>query len=76
MYYCEIYGIKNIYFDSRYNWFLKNNITSDLFNISVISNTSINCNSINIICFNIGRCNFFLLSFIYKTSNKNSNFKK
>ena len=59
MYYCEIYGIKNIYFDSRYNWFLKNNITSDLFNISVVSNTNINCKDINIVCLGIGHGNFF-----------------
>lgn len=55
MNYCELYGIKNIYFDSKYNWFIKNNITSKLFNIS---SKYINCNDTNIICLGLSS-NFF-----------------
>ena len=51
IYYCELFGIKNIYFDSRYNWYIKNNIISDKFKISIISNTNINCSDINTVCF-------------------------
>ena len=51
MYYCELFGIKKIYFDSHYNWYLKNDIITDKYNISIIPIEKINCNDSNIVCF-------------------------
>ena len=66
MYYCELFGIKNIYFDSRYNWYIKNNIISENYNISIISRTKINCNDINIVCFTLKNRKLFY--FLYYPS--------
>ena len=51
MYYSEIFGIKNIYFHRRYNWFLRNIITTGKFNISVVSSSKINCGARDTVCF-------------------------
>ena len=59
MYYCELFGIKNIYFDSAFNWYIKNNIISDKFNISIIEKTKINCTDKNIVCFDLKRGGIF-----------------
>ena len=51
IYYSEILGIKNIFLNSRYNWYIKNDINTDKIHISVISRDLINCNSIDTFCF-------------------------
>ena len=66
MYYCELFGINNIYFDSSYNWYIKNNINTDKFNISIISKAKINCNDNNIVCFSLSSMSFFF--FLYYPS--------
>ena len=63
MYYSEIFGIKNIYFSRRYNWFLKNNITTDKFNISVISSINIDCRAKDTVCFRLNDIPLFF--FLY-----------
>ena len=50
IYYCEILGIKNLYFNSKYDFYLKNNITTNNINISVISIDKFNCSSTEIFC--------------------------
>jgi len=47
MYFCEIFGWKNIYLNSEYKWYIKQFI-SDKFNISLISDSQVNCSDINI----------------------------
>jgi hypothetical protein len=37
IYYCEIIGIKNIYLNSKINWYIKNDINTDKVHISIIS---------------------------------------
>ena len=44
IYYSEILGIKNIYLNSRYNWYIKNDIITDKIHISVISRDLITIN--------------------------------
>ena len=48
--YCEILGIKNIYLNSKINWFIKNDIITDKIHISFISKKVINCNSYETYC--------------------------
>ena len=58
---------------------IKNKIISEKYNILIIDKTKINCNDNEIVCFSLNNGGLFLLfilSFIYKTSNKNSYFKK
>ena len=50
IYYCEILGIKNIYLNSKINWFIKNDIITDKIHISFISKKVINCNSYETYC--------------------------
>lgn len=50
IYYCEIIGIKNLYFNSKYDFYLKNNITTNNINISVISTDKFNCSSTETFC--------------------------
>ena len=53
IYYCEILGIKNIYLNSKINWYIKNDINTDKIHISLISKNSINCTSYDTFCGNI-----------------------
>ena len=53
IYYCEILGIKNIYLNSKINWYIKNDINTDKIHISLISKKKINCNSIDTFCTHI-----------------------
>jgi len=57
IYYCEILGIKNIYLNSKINWYIKNDINTDKIHISLISKKKINCNSKDTFCTHI--INFF-----------------
>ena len=66
MYYCELFGIKNIYFDSKHKWYIKDNIISDKFNISIVSKLKIDCNDINIVCLNFKKSSLF--NFLYYPS--------
>ena len=50
IYYCEILGIKNIFLNSKINWFIKNDINTDKIHISFISRDSINCYSYDTYC--------------------------
>ena len=53
IYYSEILGIKNIYLNSKINWYIKNDINTDKIHISLISKNSINCTSYDTFCGNI-----------------------
>ena len=44
-YYSEVLEIKNIYLNSKYNWYIKKNISTDKIHISLLSQNEINCNS-------------------------------
>ena len=57
IYYCEIFGIKNIYLNSKINWLIKNDINTDKIHISIISPTKINCNLEDTLCSHM--VNFF-----------------
>ena len=50
IYYCEILGIKNIYLNSEYNWYIKNDINTDKIHISLLSPKKINCHSKETLC--------------------------
>ena len=50
MYYCEILGIKNIYFNSKHDFYLKNNIITDKLHILLISEDEYKCSSIDTFC--------------------------
>jgi len=52
LYFCEIFEWKNIYLNSEYNWYIKQFI-SDKFNISLISNSQVNCSNISIWCLDL-----------------------
>ena len=44
IYYSEILGIKNIYLNSEYDWYIKNDIITDKIKVSVKPSSDINCN--------------------------------
>ena len=50
IYYCEVLGIKNLYLNSKNNFFIKNDIISDKINISIKSIDKLNCFSQDIFC--------------------------
>lgn len=50
IYYCEILGIKNIYLNSKYNWYIKNDINTDKIHISLLSQKAIDCKSHETFC--------------------------
>lgn len=50
IYYSEILGIKNIYLNSEYDWYIKNDIITDKIKISITSSSNINCDSKDTIC--------------------------
>ena len=50
IYYCEILGIKNLYFNSKFDFYVKNDIITDKIHISVQSNDTINCENQDIFC--------------------------
>ena len=54
IYYCEILRIKNIFLNSEYDeWYIKNNITTDKIQISLLPRKAINCNSPETFCAHI-----------------------
>ena len=57
IYYCEILGIRNIYLNSKINWYIKNDIKTDKIHISFISPKNIKCQSSEFLCVRIR--NFF-----------------
>ena len=59
IYYCEILGIKNIYFNSKYNWYIKNDINTDKIHISLMNSKEIDCNSNESLCGLVNR-DFFI----------------
>jgi len=50
IYYSEVLGIKNIYLNSAYNWFIKKEIVTDRINISLLNISEINCISSETFC--------------------------
>ena len=50
IYYSEVLGIKNIYLNSAYNWFIKKEIITDKLNISLLNISEINCFSSETYC--------------------------
>ena len=50
IYYCEILGIKNFYFNSQYNFYVKNDIITNKINISVKSNKTFKCSDQDTFC--------------------------
>ncbi len=59
IYYCEIFGIKNIYLNSTIDWYIKNDINTDKIHISLNSGNNINCKSYDTYCIHIYK--FFYL---------------
>lgn len=50
IFYSELLNIKNLYFNSDYNFLIKNQIITDKLNINIKSYSQINCNDKNILC--------------------------
>ena len=50
IYYSEVLGIKNIYLNSAYDWFIKNDVITDSIHISVKNKSEINCYSKETFC--------------------------
>ena len=50
IYYSEILGIKNIYLNSEYDWYIKNDVITDKIKVSIKPSSQINCNSEDTIC--------------------------
>ena len=50
IYYCEVLGIKNIYFNSNYNWYIKDDIITDKVHIALLSPDKIDCKSQETFC--------------------------
>ena len=50
LYYSEVLGIKNIYLNSEYNWYIKNNISTKKIHISLLSPKKVDCNSSETFC--------------------------
>ena len=50
IYYSEILGIKKIFLNSDFDWYIKNDINTNKIHISVIDKSKINCNSEEIYC--------------------------
>jgi len=50
IYYSEVLGIKNIYLNSAYDWFIKNDVITNKIHISVINKSEINCDSKETFC--------------------------
>ena len=50
IYYCEILGIKNLYLNSKYDFFIKNDIITDKIHILIKSIDTLNCSSQDIFC--------------------------
>ena len=53
IYYSEILGIKNIYFNSEYDFYIKNDIYTNKIHISLKQKKEINCSSPETICCNL-----------------------
>ena len=51
IYYCEILGLKNIYLNSKNNWYIKDKIVGKYINITMMNPKDVNCNSKDIVCF-------------------------
>ena len=60
IYYSEILGIKNIYFNSKYDFYIKNDIYTNKIHISLKQKKEINCSSLETICCNLYNDFFFL----------------
>ena len=52
IYYFEILGVKNIYVDYKYNWYIKDKIITKKYNISSLPTSQINCNDAKTLCIN------------------------
>ena len=61
IHYCEILGIKNFYFNSQYNFYVKNDIITNKINISVKSNKAFKCSDQDTFCGDLFGHFFFLL---------------
>ena len=48
LYYCEILGCNNIYLNPKINWYIKNKIVTEIFNISL--NSNVNCKDSTTLC--------------------------
>ena len=55
IYYCEILGIKNIYLNSRIDWYIKNDIDTDKIHISVKPRNEVKCSNYETFCTHIVR---------------------
>ncbi len=63
IYYCEVLGCKNIYFNPQINWYIKNKIVTEKLNISL--NSQVNCSDPTILCISLRR-NFWYYLVIIK----------
>jgi hypothetical protein len=57
LYYCEILGCNNIYLNPRINWYIKNEIVTEIFNISL--NSNVNCKDSTTLCASLIQKNFW-----------------
>ena len=57
LYYCEILGCNNIYLNPRINWYIKNEIVTEIFNISL--NSNVNCKDSTTLCVSLSHKNFW-----------------
>ena len=58
LYYAEVLGIKNIYFNSRGKFYIKNDIYTDKIHITLKSQEEINCTSQETFCGDFYNCFF------------------
>ena len=57
LYYCEILGCNNIYLNPKINWYIKNKIVTEIFNISL--NSNVNCKDSTTLCVSLIHNNFW-----------------
>jgi hypothetical protein len=57
LYYCEILGCNNIYLNPKINWYIKNKIVTEIFNISL--NSNVNCKDSTTLCASLIQKNFW-----------------
>ena len=63
MNYCDFLDCKNVYLNKKYNWYIKNDIITEKYNISVIDILQINCKDPTITCVSMQN-NFWIRPFI------------
>jgi hypothetical protein len=63
MNYCDFLDCTNIYLNKNYNWYIKNTIVTEKYNISLINPSQINCNDLEVACVSIHNL-FYIRPFV------------